>query len=413
MRAVVTTTTEPTSTEALGVTESTQYVIGIARRLVEKLRVVDFRSYEPLSAEAAVGFMTRGAAQQVYQSMTEAIRLIGSLPVLILNEPDSHLEVDTGTPVDGDGVWLESDEVSVEGVPDPPHDRVVEEIDEALARLTEPQKAEGAVDPELAVSIWKMLATQLKQGRARLATARRTRSKWALITEGEEGRRKALKSLQYGITLAMHVAGFPGPGVAFPEDPAELQVALQVRETLLSLRRDLLVITSPVSSLRDYELNIVLRDVRIRILDLFLSRTYQDVRAADRFAIQGLRQRVDSWLNSLWDDGEAARRLLSDIRAFATLLGEVNNRELLVTYDRVLKAQCLESLDDLTATLSVSRRDGWWRYLRALREVDALRYRSDTFDRFLEGELKATARTGDHLTDSIDAARRIVTDIKT
>ena len=96
-----------------GRAEAMTYALAMARRLMEKLRVIDFRSYEPLSAEAATSFMRRGAAQQVYQSMSEVMRLVGSLPTLILGETEL-----AGLPEDSeDDTWLDVDEIATEGRP--------------------------------------------------------------------------------------------------------------------------------------------------------------------------------------------------------------------------------------------------------------------------------------------------------
>jgi hypothetical protein len=189
-------------------------------------------------------------------------------------------------------------------------------------------------------------------------------------------------------------------------------VALEVREALIALRRDLVAVTGELETLRDYDLGISVRDVRIRILDLFLAPVYKDLRAADRYALQSLRARIDPWLLTTWEDTETARRLLSDVRAFANLLSEVNQREILVSYDRRIREQCLEGLDDLAATLGVSRRDGWWRYLRVLREAAVLGLRCDAFARYLASELKAPPRFGERLAESLDTTRSLVTDLK-
>ncbi|MBI5509719.1 MAG: hypothetical protein HY903_13275 [Deltaproteobacteria bacterium] len=388
--------------------ESMEYVLSMAKRLADKLRVIDFRNYEPLGADAAVTFMSRSAARQVHQSIVETIRLLASLPVLILGDSSAPAEA----PVEDDDAWLGGDDLATAGTPSPLHDRIVEEIDAALTRLTESDGAERSLDRDVAVSTWKMLASQLRNCCDRLKAARRARSKWALITEGEDGRRKALKALQLGMTTAMRLAGYPAGVLAFPEDPAELQVALQVREALISLRRDLLNVTAEVEQSPDHELNITARDVRIRILELFLSPVYRDLRAADRYALQELRARVDAWLATSWDDTEAARRLLSDVRAFAGMLDQVNNRELLVTHDRRVLIRSLEAVDDLVSTLATTRKDGWLRYLRILRDAAILRSRSEAFARFLATELESSMQSGNALLRSVNEARELLAAIR-
>ena len=197
-----------------------------------------------------------------------------------------------------------------------------------------------------------------------------------------------------------------------PNDPTELQTVLLVREALVGLKRDMMTITEGLETAPHCDLNIRLRDARIRILELVMAPVHRSLRASDRFALQGLRTRIDHWLNGLWDDADAARRLLSDLRAFATLLHEVNSREVLMTYDRRVRSQALDALDDLAATLDVCPRDGWWRYLRVLRDADALRFRDDRLHHFVGAELKAEPRKGDRLGDSVKSARALIGDIR-
>jgi hypothetical protein len=209
-----------------------------------------------------------------------------------------------------------------------------------------------------------------------------------MITEGEEGRRKTQKALQYAITIALRLVASEPVTEPFGDTATELECALMVRGALLAFSRDVLAITEDADVVPDAELGIKLRDLRIRFLDLFLSALYRELRAPDRYQLQSLRRRLDAWLDGVWDACDVARQLLADVRAYAELLVLINNREILVEHDRRVRERGLTDLSDLAATLSVSTRDGWGRLFAILQDLQPLSWRDLEFGRWLAAELE-------------------------
>jgi len=362
---------------------SLQFALATGQRLHANLRVIDFKSYEPLSAEAAVSLMVRGAAGQLSKTLAETARLLRSLGDLLLDARATAALEFADLSIEP---WSDADGAAVEGVPQPLKTRTNEEIDAAIERLVDPESELVLVSKDEARETWRMLAREVRSCRDRLNAARTRRSKWEMITEGEDGRRRALKALRFGLTLAVRVSD--GPQVlVFPEDPSETETALEVREALMGLRLDLLALTEETDKRPDADLSICLRDVRIRLLDLFLHRVHRELRAADRYAIQQLRARIDKWLEGLWDNSGAARELVADIRAYAELLTAVNNRELLVTHDRQVRTQVLDGLAVVETVVNLSPREAMSRFQDLLDHARTLRFRAPKLDAFLDAQI--------------------------
>lgn len=351
--------------------EDLETALAVGERLLCRLRVIDFTSYEPLSAVAAVSFMVSGAALQADQSAAEAIALIRRLPGLVFG--------DACDDVDDVGDALEIDEVfdAVDGTPDHPGDRLNEEIDAALLPLTAPHSWARAGEIEMLRPMAPMLARELQNARSRLERAIQERSKWGIITEGDETRRKSIKSLQLVIVLA----GCALPDRGFPDSligPTELEMALRVRRTLLALRDSIrrcvttqVEVTRPEAVRGMQALHDILRE-------LCGSTDYRELRSADRYAIQGLRKRVDAWLGTDHRAAHEARDVLRDAAAFAELLGDVNKREILVQHDRCVRDNVLTDLTGLRDTLCISASGAVDRFRAALNDA------RDLVDRDLE-----------------------------
>lgn len=369
-----------------------RHALARGRHLDETLRVIDFKSHEPLDAEAAVAFLTRGAAEQVYRAMGEAMRLLRALPDLILG-------IDTDGAADGDAAlddWDEPTGPASEGVPNPPKDHLTEELDVAiglLASLCLTKPASLVVDRVAARATWETLAEHVRQCRVRVNRARRERSKWAMITEGEEGRRKTLKALRFGLLLVARIVEVSDDG-GLVADSSEVALGVAVREALLGLRRDLLEITEDCGTCDDADLSMRMRDVRLVFMDLFLSPIYKELRVADRFALQGLRRRIDAWVNLETDDRDAARQLLADVRVFAAPLLCVNHRGTLKNHDRQVRDQALFALEALSGAAAPYVTDVWAHLSRVLQQLQRVRWRDEGLDRYVAAQIQEGERPG-------------------
>ncbi|MEK7705031.1 MAG: hypothetical protein AAB426_08735 [Myxococcota bacterium] len=362
--------------------DSFAFAMQSGRRLLERLRVIDFKSYEPLSPEAATSLMLCGAAKQVQQSMRDVASLLATMPALLSDGPMPP----EGIVEEHEPIWNLEDAEATEGEAAPVHDRFCEELDAALEGLT--NSAAGKVLFEAFDNSCQMLVLELRRARARLMDAQRRRVKWAMITEGEESRRKATKALQAGVALAARMLDVDLHGTEFAEQPSELHTSLAVRNLVFELRANVESITAGIERLPVNELALRVRDARILLLELFASPLYHSLRAPDRYGLQQLRQRAAEWLESLWEDGDAARHVLDDLRLFVDLLVQINCRDVLVQHDRRLVQASRESLTDLLATTALSRTSPWSAYAAVLAELQRARWRDETLDGVVARELR-------------------------
>jgi hypothetical protein len=366
--------------------DALETALTVGKRLIRRLRVIDFTSYEPLSATAAVGFMASGAAIQADQCAAEAIALLQRLPSLVFG--DACDEVDgVGDAFELDGVFE-----AVEGIPEPPNDKLAEEIDVALLRLTAPHSWAGAGEVEMLRPTATMLVRELKSARSRLAQASQKLSKWGMITEGEETRRKSLKALQLAIALGAHAL----PAREMPVElmgPTELEMALRVRRTLMALRESIRQSTPQQDVATRPEAARWMEALLDTLKDLCGSNDYRGLRSNDRYAIQGLRTRISAWFGSEHRAAHEANAVLRDAAAFAELLSDINKREILVQHDRCLRNAVLTDLAGLRDTLRVSTSGALERFRAALGDARGLADRDQEIARWLDRDRTEVSAT--------------------
>lgn len=377
--------------------ESLEFALQTGAKLVERLRVIDFKSYEPLAPDTATSLMLRGAVKQVQQSMGDVASLLTTLPALLSDGPLPAEAL----------VQENADEWDLDGVPAtngdaaPLHDRFCEEIDAALEGLT--SNIGDRLPFEVLGNSCQMLVLELRRARGRLIDAQRRRSKWGMITEGEEARRKAMKALQAGITLSARMLHVDLSDTVFSAQPTETNMALAARELVFEFRVNVESIVAGIDRMPVNELALRLRDARILLLELFSSPTYHALRAPDRYALQQLRERAAAWLDTLWDDAEAARQVLLDLQVFVELLAGVNRREVLVQHDRGIIEAARNELSDLMATTALTRESPWPSYASALRSLRRARWRDEELDNLVARELRRGESTVVELAPRIQA----------
>jgi hypothetical protein len=370
--------------------ECVEFAIEMGRKIHARLSAADFFVFEQLDAETAVPAMRRGAILEVGKAVGEAMQLIGNLPVLIYGVPLPDVEEECSVDLDAfDDVFdLEGSEpTATEGKPVPhPGDRFDEEIDAALNGLVTATGDDQTADH----GVWRMLIDQLSRTRDRLQEAGRGHSKWAMITEGEDSRRRTVKALEYALTLASQAVQKPSSEPILADAETLLDMSLAVRAVLLRLRREVLAMTCDLDSLPDHELSRIAREVRSRLTDVRFESAYARLRANDRYQVRRLSQRIAVWLEGGGSDCDLGRQVLADVHAFVDLLADVNRRAILEEHDRNLRQYCCDALADLDALLKVNlpTNEAWLRYADLLLDLEGLEWREGQVGIHARGELR-------------------------
>lgn len=302
------------------------------RFILARLAATDFRNYESMTAREAMAGTLPAAFEQVLKSLEETLELTAELPTLIPGvEPMNAAPSETV-----DDFELDFDQ-AFDGEPDLTYDRFGEELDALLGQ-------ERGPDPREFIQTCEMLILELKGARSRLQETRRSGSKWAMITQGEEGRRKAQKALRAALTFATRLLE---PGSAenlFPDAQDELQTALMVRATLITFRRAVCGRCQRLEHTSDSELSALAHDVHGDFLSLFATPSYRELRSADRYELVKLRVRLRRWLQATAAPVAAVREVLSDINAYADMLAAVNHRANLREHDQAVRQRAQTDL---------------------------------------------------------------------
>ena len=365
----------------LGARASAEGAAAAAERLMNKLRLLDFRCFEPMPAETAVSHMVFGPVTELTRLLNESVRLLRSLPPLMgvvetLDGQDSVMIPD--------GAVVQS-VLPIEGEALPPLDRYCEELDASLRRLRPRDVSDD--DVHHFVEQCQKTLVVMKESLDMLRLARRQSSKWGLITAGEEARRKTQKGLRASVIMSMRLLAPAQAESLFPNDTSELQTALTVRAALMEFRRDMLALVDPATVIADNDVGLLLRDVRVRLTQLFGERSYQDLRAPDRFQLQLFMTRTNEWLDKAWDNVAPARQLMADLANYTRGLDCVNHRVILVQHDLEVKQQVLAKLLQLQERPPTSSTECWRGLANALQDARRMEWRSDTLDMLVKQEL--------------------------
>lgn len=145
---------------------------------------------------------------------------------------------------------------------------------------------------------------------------------------------------------------------------SELAAGLRVRRLFSKFRRRLRAPDEPGPG------KTLVTDVRalgIQIAVLAGANDYPDIRLGDRMTIRSLQRRVLAWLRQP-DDGDAGRRILQDARAFADMLPQINQRQVLVEHDARHLRDAERALGALPENETVP--DGVWAMVEPLEGLD-------------------------------------------
>ena len=389
----------------LGAHDSLDAAATLSERLLDRLRALDFSCFEAMGAEDAVPHMLSGPMNEVVRAMNEAVRLLRSLPRLAGGQaPGFDLEY-SDILVD---LELMGEHIPTEGRPKPPRDKYSQGLDSLLKPQGRSQPT--AADLEKFSAACDHMVEELKSALDFIRQARRERSKWALITAGEEARRKTQKSVRAGVILGMRLVS---PGQAerlFPNDTSELESALRVRAALMSFRQDIGTLVATGARMQGVELGLHLRDVRIRMLQLFSDRSYSQLRAPDRFELQRLFGRMSAWLDHPWEQFEEALKNLDELGRFVDTLVAVNGRDVLVEHDREVRNRCLGRLQAMVQAAAAPI-ETWRTFADVLADLLAMQWRSAELDAHVLTEVDRGAGDAASLPERVAALAAAVQDL--
>ncbi len=323
--------------------------------ILDILRLVDFREFESMEPEYAVAAMEFGIAMQVLGSMEDSAKLLGRWTECVMggaeagfSEPTSQDRPNTDT----EGRELDdSAPRAIAGIVQPKRDRFCEDLDRYVARAMNPPSEQAVEMGEKPVSIEELchnLTLELLASRERLQAMCAERSKWGIITEGEEGRRKCQKILRAVFIVGCRELAPVTATELFPKDPSELETALFVREALMSFRASVRALAKDFDEVPEPEVEDLAQKALAHIETLLANDVYHMIRALDRFCLQDLRARLHTWLGSDREVTREGRWALQATKDFADILANVNRRELLIEHDRAIRNRVLGMVDGLS-----------------------------------------------------------------
>ena len=365
---------------------------------LDQLRELDFRSYEFQPALDAVQQMLEGPAKEVLEIAGEVILILAALPGCVSGsgrapEVSSDLHEETIDQV----ISNVTQGSAVEGTVEPFRDRFCEELDQNVEKLLLDSKSEGG---EFTVQnlggYCGNLCDELNATRDRLKDMCEVASKWGIITEGEEVRRKLQKALRAAFTIAIRTWEPIDAGELFPHDPSELENALTIRATLVSFRNDMHGFASDVDEVSDEEIGQIMKEQQVRLHELFDNMVYSLLRSLDRYNLQDLNGRMTCWLENGSAEPAEGRRIIDAMRDFTDVLTNINRRATLARHDRTVRDAALSLLRPVCSTGAVTKHieDS---YSNALDILKGLAWRSSQLDKTVADELEVTRRAPEDL----------------
>ena len=360
--------------------------------LLGRLDAIKLSKFERMKAEVAVPELLTGPVQATFSILGEAGELLSSLPGLVKHESDgdqNDTEQDSSSDEDGDfdfdfdfDLVAESTTPAVEGDATFQDKHATDDVDAAFDNLEEANGQEK-FSPEVVEGMCAMLVKRLNRSKQRLHEALKSRSKWQLITEGEEGVRVAKRALHTGLNAVARSIAPEAAGDFPPHDQLELQSALAVRELLLNFQSSILDFTQDVETLDENAIKECLRSAGACIKSFFDNPLYSEVRSEDRYQVLQFQNRIlKAYMQRAF--GRSSQELLQDFRAFAELLSQINQREVLVQHERKVQQRCSLALSRAQSLLSVDSKVAWEQFKDTLVELENLRFRGSEIQPFLE-----------------------------
>lgn len=392
--------------------ESLDSVLRSASSLLETLRAIDFHCFESTPATEAVPHLLNTPVAQTTRTLQESIRLIQILPHLVGAELAAIDNDDTQPDAD---VAL-GNRHFVEGRPAPYKPGLDASVNQALdAALAQSQahiatSLKPATPEERAAFgiLCHRAILNLREALQNIREAQRERTKWNLIATGEEARRKIRKALRATCIVAMRLLGHQDDSKYFTQDVSELEASLYVRAILMSFYFDIHSLSHASESLQSVDLGMHLREVRLRMLQLFSDPHYSELRAPDRFKLQKVFGEMNRWLDHTWEDYTQARALMQTVMALAQDVAKINNRDIIVAHDQQIQQQAIEQANALNASYlqNTSLEQSHKRLLELLYTVQKMQWRSPALDGVVSTQLEQQAKQPKKpmLPEGLDAA---------
>jgi hypothetical protein len=336
--------------------DTLETVTAQAERLLQRLRRIHFVPFESMAAKDAVPHLQQGPVSEVRHALDSTLKLLRALSRITGAEADF---TDPQQPHSTQAVASYGEGGPMrEGVPQPMLDAYAETLETWLAGdgIT-PGGAQGAEGPAQVRTLARMLETMaghITTAHAFILERLAHPSKWGLIAAGEEGRRKARRTLRAAVILAtrlMQPARAPKP---LADEPDLLAEALASRELVMRARADLLMLVDVGMAVSDSDLGPQMREVRMRLVQLMGAQGYGDLRVSDRHVIGVNLTELNTWLTKPWNDFGAARQILNHVAETALRLGAINLRAVLLKHDRATQLQALALLEALEPEVAQS-----------------------------------------------------------
>lgn len=213
-----------------------------------------------------------------------------------------------------------------------------------------------------------MARWELERKRGLLTAAATRKHGWALLSECCSTRRRVLKATS-GVERVL--SDVEGQASVFDDlYRTERQIAVETRAAYYVFVSDL---AKAERDAGDRDVARVIRLAGTGIARIIGRDIYDDLRIEDRMEIRSLQDRLFAWLREGTDD-RGAQRLMGDIRAFASLIMQVNRRPALIEHDRHV-------LNKLAAALRMPGTDKCAFYP----VLKTLRGRDEQIDRLIDG----------------------------
>lgn len=326
---------------ATGLEQELQRAIAETRDLLQKLEGVELRHFEEQEAAAAVQKMLAsgsGPLEKILVGLRGAADLLSGLPGG--SSPAEESEEQSVAELGLDDAFAESDEdLSANAAS---WKSYLDEVDGQLTSLSTTRRDAEASEKELRET-FGMLSAQVRRLRAQISIVAARRSKWGLITEGEEALRRTRKALRLALAALERFAGHQA-AAAGATDPRELEESLAVRRALMAFRSTVLCRLGGLEDADDVEVVACAEAARGDLLELRRQEIFTALRAPDRYQLRAFVARLGTSRTAV-----EIREVLMDLRTFADMLTEVNNREVLVEHDHSVARACLETLNSIEA----------------------------------------------------------------
>lgn len=320
-----------------------------ADRLLRQLRRIHFAPFESMAAKDAAPHLREGPVAEVRHALNATLRLLRSLSRITGSEA-AFADAAGGAVSPLVPAYADSGPVR-EGVPQPMLDDYAETLEAWLAG--DGITAGGAHSPEGSAQVrtyarmLETMAAHVEQALHFIAERLAHPTKWGLIAGGEEGRRKARRTIRAAVILATRLMQPARTHRPLADEPDMLAEGLASRELLMRARADLLVGVDVGMAVSDSDLGPQMREVRMRFMQLMGAQGYGELRVSDRHAMGVNMSELNGWLTKPWNDFGAARQILNHVAETALRLGAINLRAVLLKHDRAAQLQALALLEAL------------------------------------------------------------------